>query len=262
MLRDALAVVCGSAVGLVLGLIGGGGSILAVPLLVYVVGVPSPHVGIGTSAIAVAASAFASLLPHARIGNVKWRSAAIFSVGGMAGAALGSTLGKQFDGQRLLTLFGVLMIVVAATMLLTPKPVATATEPYSDRLTRPQAIRLAGYGALVGLASGFFGIGGGFLIVPGLVAATGMPLILAIGSSLVSVTAFGLTTALNYATSGWVDWRLALMFIAGGAIGSLFGARIATRLATRKQALSRTFAGIVASAGVYMVVRGLMALAH
>ena len=99
LLQAALALVCGSLVGFSLGLVGGGGSILAVPLLVYVVGVPDPHVAIGTSAVAVAANAAANLFGHHRVGNVDWRCALIFAGAGIAGALVGSTLGKMVDGQ-------------------------------------------------------------------------------------------------------------------------------------------------------------------
>src|SRR6188474_3504594 len=103
--QTALAIVSGTVVGFSLGLVGGGGSILAVPLLVYVVGLDNPHVAIGTSAIAVAVNAAANLAMHARAGHVKWHCAAVFSTAGVAGAFLGSTLGKMMDGQRLLALF-------------------------------------------------------------------------------------------------------------------------------------------------------------
>jgi uncharacterized protein len=116
-LQDALAVLSGGAVGFSLGLIGGGGSILAVPLLLYVVGIGDAHVAIGTSALAVAANAFANLLSHWRAGNVKWSCAATFAVAGVLGAAIGSTLGKLVDGQQLLFLFALAMIAVGAAML-------------------------------------------------------------------------------------------------------------------------------------------------
>jgi len=256
-IADLLAVFAGSLVGLSLGMIGGGGSILAVPLLVYLVGVPSPHVAIGTSAIAVALSAFANLVDHARRGNVCWTVAIPFALFGMVGAALGSTLGKHTDGQKLLILFGLLMIVVAVSMGVRREGGRAA----AVRLDRRNAPWIAGIGLVVGTVSGFFGIGGGFLVVPGLVAATAMPLITAVGSSLVSVTAFGLTTAANYALSDLVDWRLVALFVGGGIFGGLAGARTAGVLAERKQALSITYAVIVAAVGVYVVVRGAMALA-
>lgn len=258
MAQDFLSLISGSLVGTVLGLIGGGGSILAVPLLVYVVGVPSPHVAIGTSAVAVALSALASLLGHARLGNVRWPCALTFTIAGVAGATLGSTLGKAFDGQRLLLFFGVLMIVVAAMMLRRRQSAASDFVPLTRASAGTLAPRLAGFGIATGTLAGFFGIGGGFLVVPGLIAATEMPLIAAIGSSLVSVTAFGITTAANYAASDLVDWRLVTLFVAGGIAGSVVGGRLAQRLSTHKTALTKVFAVIVATTGIYVVWRGVV----
>ncbi len=252
-----LAIASGSVVGFTLGLVGGGGSIMAVPLLVYVVGVRSPHVAIGTSAIAVAASAAANLAGHARAKTVKWSCALVFAASGIVGAAGGAQLGKMVDGTRLLTLFGVLMVVVGLLML---RPRKSGSNP-DVKLTRESMPKLLplliGTGFLVGALSGFFGIGGGFLIVPGLIGATAMPLINAIGSSLVSITAFGSTTALSYAWSGLVDWPLAFLFIIGGAFGGLFGIRLARHLSGHKHALSLTFSGIVIAVGIYVIIRSL-----
>ncbi len=257
MMQDALAIASGSMVGFVLGLIGGGGSILAVPLLVYVVGVKSPHVAIGTGAVAVGLSALFSLIGHVRLGNVRWPCALLYATTGIGGAAIGATLGKQFDGRRLLFLFGGLMIIVAASMIRNRAQSGPRYVPLSTSTAAVLAPRLAGYGFATGLLSGFFGIGGGFLVVPGLIAAADLPMLAAIGSSLVSVTAFGLTTAATYAASGLVDWWLVLMFVTGGLAGSLFGGQVSTRLAPQKQLLSQIFAGIVAVVGVYVIARGL-----
>jgi uncharacterized protein len=128
------------------------------------------------------------------------------------------------------------------------------------RLERANAPPIVGIGLAVGALAGFFGIGGGFLVVPGLVAATSMALIDAIGSSLVSVTAFGLTTAANYALSDLIDWRLVLLFVGGGVVGGLLGGQLATTLAKRKQALSLLFAVVIAGVGIYVVVRGIINL--
>jgi uncharacterized membrane protein YfcA len=238
----------GVLVGFVLALIGGGGSILAVPLMVYLVGVPSPHVAIGTSALAVAANALTGLLNHLRQGNVKWRCALVYAAAGIAGAFAGSTAGKAFDGQKLLFLFAIVMVAVGALMLRQRRREGNP----SVVLGRENAPRLVGYGAGTGLFSGFFGIGGGFLIVPGLVAATGMPMINAIGSSLVAVSAFGLTTAANYAYSGLVDWTLAAVFIAGGMAGSFLGARLARRLSGTQGRLTTLFAILIFVVAAYM----------
>jgi uncharacterized membrane protein YfcA len=246
----------GALVGFVLGLVGGGGSILAVPLLVYVVGVPSPHMAIGTSALAVAANAAAGLWNHARRGNVKWRCASLYAAAGVCGALAGSTLGKAVDGQRLLALFAVLMLVVAALMFRRRGAEGDA----SVRLDRENGPKLAGYGLATGVLSGFFGIGGGFLVVPGLMAATAMPILNAVGSSLVAVTAFGLTTAANYAFSGYVDLALAAAFVSGGMLGSQAGTRAATDLAARKGALNVLFGAVIALVAVYVLWRSGAAL--
>lgn len=251
--QGALGLVSGSLVGFSLGLVGGGGSILAVPLLIYLVGVSDPHVAIGTSAIAVAANAAANLVNHARAGNVKWRCAFVFSLAGVAGAFLGSTLGKIVEGQKLLALFAVVMMIVGALML---KGRSGVGEP-SVRLNRENLPKLLASGLITGALSGFFGIGGGFLIVPALIVATGMPILYAVGSSLVAVTAFGLTTAANYALSGFVDWSLAALFIAGGVLGGLLGARSAHSLAGRKGALNTVFAALIFAVAIYMLVRSL-----
>lgn len=239
----------GVLVGFVLGLVGGGGSILAVPLLAYVVGVPSPHVAIGTSAFAVAVNAASGLVNHARAGTVKWRCALLYAGAGIAGAFAGSTLGKMFDGEKLLFLFAIVMLLVGVLML---RGRGMSGNP-DVRLNREIAPKIVGYGVGTGLFSGFFGIGGGFLIVPGLVASAGMPMINAIGSSLVAVTAFGLTTAFNYALSGLVDWLLALTFIAGGVVGGYAGARAAKRLSASRGRLSTIFAGLIFVVAAYML---------
>jgi uncharacterized protein len=255
---DLLAVLSGMLVGFTLGLVGGGGSILALPLLVYVVGVPSPHVAIGTSAVAVAASAAANLVGHARAGNVKWSCAIVFAAFGAMGAAGGAALGKMVDGGRLLGMFGLLMVIVGLLML---RPRQSAGDA-GVRLTFASAPRLLpmliGLGLTVGLLSGFFGIGGGFLIVPGLMGATAMPLVNAIGSSLVAVTAFGMTTAVSYAVSGLVDWRLAVLFVIGGAAGGACGLWLGVRLAAGKRGLSLVFSAIVIAVGVYVVSAAIL----
>lgn len=245
-----LAIGSGSLVGFTLGLIGGGGSILATPLLLYLVGLP-PHAAVGTGALAVSASAFANAAGHARAGNVRWPTAAVFAGTGVAGALIGSTIGKAFDGQRLILLFALLMIVVGALMLRPRKGGGAAAMPLTPRI----AARVGGIGFCVGLLSGFFGIGGGFLIVPGLVLATGMPMINAVGTSLLAVGAFGLATALNYAASGLVHWTIAAEFIGGGFAGGWIGMMAACHLAARRNTLNRVFAGLIFAVAAYILWR-------
>jgi uncharacterized membrane protein YfcA len=246
----------GSLVGFTLGLVGGGGSILAVPLMVYLVGVTSPHVAIGTSALAVAANAGTNLIPHARQGTIKWRCAGMYALAGVIGAYAGSTLGKAIDGQRLLFLFALLMLVVGTLML---RSRGNPGNP-DVQCRRENAPKVIAYGSATGLFSGFFGIGGGFLIVPGLMASTGMPMINAVGSSLVAVAAFGLTTAFNYALSGLVDWGLAGVFIGGGILGGIVGAGISKRLSARKGLLNSVFALLIFLVALYMLWKSWLAM--
>jgi uncharacterized protein len=256
LMKLAYGTLSGALVGFSLGLVGGGGSVLAVPLLVYFVGVAEPHVAIGTSAVAVAANALLNLANHARSGTIKWRCASVFALFGVAGAYGGSTLGKLINGEKLLALFGFLMIAIGALMFRN-----RGGEGYPQvRLNRENFARLAVTGAATGALSGFFGIGGGFLIVPGLMLAANLPIINAIGSSLVSVTAFGVTTAANYAISGLVDWTLAGTILGGGVIGGMIGAATARRLSARRGTLAVAFAGIVVAVGLYVIWRAIGAL--
>jgi len=248
ILTLVLAVLSGGLVGFSLGLIGGGGSILATPLLLYIVGIKDPHLAIGTSALVVSASAAGNLIGHTRHGHIRWKPAVAFALVGVVGTFFGSTTGKNFPGDHLLFLFALLMMVIALRMIHT----SGRPDPVEKSVQYPVLAAIAfGVGAL----SGFFGIGGGFLIVPGLILATGMPIISAVGSSLVSVTVFGLTTALNYAWSGLVAWDIAMVFIAGGLAGGYFGRKSARHLSLTRGALHRIFAAIVLFVAVYMLFR-------
>ncbi len=252
-LQLVVAALGGALVGFSLALVGGGGSILAVPILVYAVGIRDPHLAIGTSAVGVAANALIGLIGKARAGAVKWKCGLTFAAAGVLGAALGSIAGKAFDGQALLSLFALLMIVVGILML-------RRGEHHGDphvTLGRHNFAELVGFGFGTGILSGFFGIGGGFLIVPGLIAATGMPIFNSMATSLLAVTSFGITTAGSYALSGLVDWPIAATFVGGGIIGATAGGRLASHLSTRRGALTRVFAALIFAVAAYMLWRSL-----
>jgi uncharacterized protein len=253
VMQGVLGLASGALVGFSLGLVGGGGSILAVPLMVYVVGVPEAHVAIGTSAIAVAANAAVNLSNHARGGTVVWSCALPFAAAGIVGAFAGSILGKMMDGQKLLALFALLMLVIAVLMLKTRSRIGLP----DVQMTLANTPAILGLGLATGTLSGFFGIGGGFLIVPALMLATGMPIMNAVSSSLVAVTAFGLTTAASYAWSGLISWGLAGLFIAGGLAGGLIGTRSARLLSERRGALNIVFAAVIIAVALYMLARNL-----
>jgi uncharacterized membrane protein YfcA len=252
-IQSVLGLASGMLVGFSLGLVGGGGSILAVPLMIYVVGVPDPHVAIGTSAAAVAANAAMNLSNHARGGTVRWSCALVFAAAGIAGAFAGSVAGKMLDGQKLLALFALLMLVIAVLMLKT----RSRTGLPDARMSWTNTPAVVALGLWTGTLAGFFGIGGGFLIVPALMLATGMSIMNAISSSLVAVTAFGLTTAASYAYSGLISWKLAGLFIAGGLAGGLIGTRSAQLLADRRGALNIVFAVVIIAVALYMLARNL-----
>jgi uncharacterized membrane protein YfcA len=223
--------------------------------MVYLVGVRNPHIAIGTSALAVAANALTGLISHARAGNVKWRCGAMYAGAGILGAFAGSTAGKAFDGQKLLFLFALVMIVVGIVMLRGRKAVGIE----GAQCNRENAPKVLGYGLATGIFSGFFGIGGGFLIVPGLVASTCMPMIYAVGTSLIAVAAFGVTTAGNYAFSGLIDWPLAAAFIGGGIVGGFGGMLLARRL-SGTGALTSVFACLIFVVATYMLWKSTTAL--
>ena len=246
-----LAALGGALIGLLLTLFGGGGSVLATPWLVYVVGVVDAHAAIGTSAAAVAVNAMTGLAAQAKAGRVKWPCASVFAAAGLMGALLGAHLAQQVSGAALLKWFAVAMIVIAASMLV---PRKGEGDP-GVRITWPIVLRLAPLGLAAGLAAGFFGIGGGFLIAPGLMAASGMTLAHAGASSLVSVALFGSATSISYAAAGKVIWPLFGALIAGGAIGTIIALPLVRRLEGRAVLARRLFAALVVAVALYILLR-------
>ncbi len=254
---DLLSISSGVLIGLIMGLVGGGGSIIAVPLLLYVVGVPSVHVAIGTSAVAVSLNALANLILTAKRGLVKWPCAIVFSAAGMAGAYLGSYLALQIPGAKMLALFGGLMLVIGTIMLLRKDAEGDADVRLNLSTARNMLPWLLTIALGVGGLAGFFGIGGGFLIVPGLMLATGMPITYAIATSLVAITVFGAITASNYALAGEVLWQTVGLFLCGGIAGSLLGQWIGNKLTKHKTTLQSIFAALVIAVGVFTIYKGL-----
>lgn len=246
-----LAGLGGALIGLLLTLFGGGGSVLATPWLIYVVGLADVHAAIGTSAAAVAVNAATGLAAQARAGRVKWPCASVFALSGLAGALGGAQLAKQVDGQALLFWFALAMIAIALSMLL---PKKGEGDP-AVHLTPPMVFKLAPVGLLTGLAAGFFGIGGGFLIAPGLMASTGMTLANAGASSLVSVTLFGTATSASYAASGQIAWPVFGALVAGGAVGTLAALPLAKRLESRVKLARTVFAVMVIAVAVFILLK-------
>ncbi|MGS0646450.1 sulfite exporter TauE/SafE family protein [Komagataeibacter melomenusus] len=252
----ALGLGSGGIIGFTLGLVGGGGSILAVPLLLYVVGMTDPHRAIGTSAVAVTVNALFNLASHARAGNVRWACASVFAGAGVGGALVGAACGKIINGQHLLFLFALVMLGVGGLMA---RGCGTDAQPPAPA-ERTTMMPVLLYGVATGFCSGFFGIGGGFLIVPALLAATGMPMLNAIATSLVAVCAFGLTTSVSYGAAGMVDLPMAAILVAGGTVGGLGGTLAARRLGRTPQRLRLIFACLIFIVALYVMWRSARAM--
>ena len=248
-----LAALSGGIVAMLLTVFGGGGSVLAVPLLLYVVGVRDPHMAIGASAAGVSLNALTALAGQARAGRVRWPCAVLFAVIGSAAAWLGSSAAKAIDGHQLLLAFAVAMAAVGLAML---RPKKNDGDP-GVRLNRGMTPRIVASGAGVGVAAGFFGIGGGFLIVPGLMWATGMTLAAAQATSLLSVAAFGASTAVNYSLSGLVDWGVVAAMGVGGAAGTMAGLPLSKRLGDNAALGRRLFAGLILIVAVYVAYKAI-----
>lgn len=257
MIADpSLAVIAGGAVvGFLLAVFGGGGSVLAAPVLLYLGGVRDAHVAVGTASAAVAANAAFNLAGHWRGGRIKWPCATVFAIAGLAGSFAGSSLAKLISGPQLLLAFSIAMAAIGLSMFRKPESEGDPDVHINLRLI----LRLAPLGLLTGFAAGFFGIGGGFLIVPGLMLATGMTMANATASSLLSVTLFGAATSANYALSGLVDWRLAGLLLAGGAVGGIAGLFVARRLESRARLARGLFAGLILVVAAYVAWRALAA---
>jgi uncharacterized protein len=240
----ALGIVFAALIGVSLGIVGGGGSVVTVPLLVHVVGL-DPHAAVGTSLAVVGATSFAGAAIHRRSGNVDLRASLLFAAGGSVAAFGGSRLTPLFSGPALMLTFGVLMIVVGLVMLR-----GSGGDSVEPRTAAPGRLLLAG--GAVGLLTGVLGVGGGFLVVPALIWFGGLEMKRAIGSSLLVI---GLNSAAglagHYATSR-VDLAVALL-LAVPAIGGTFGgAGLAGRFSNR--ALRRGFAVFVIAVGVAVAV--------
>jgi len=253
-LQLVLAAFSGGIVALLLTVFGGGGSVLAVPLLLYVVGVRDPHMAIGASAAGVSLNALTALGGQARAGRVRWPCAILFAVVGSAAAWIGSSMAKAIDGHQLLLAFAVAMAAVGLAMM---RPKKNEGDP-GVRLNRGMTPRIVASSAGVGVAAGFFGIGGGFLIVPGLMWATGMTLAAAQATSLLSVAAFGASTAVNYSLSGLVDWGVVAAMAVGGAAGTMAGLPLSKRLGDNAALGRRLFAGLILIVAAYVAYKAII----
>ena len=214
-------------IGLVLGLLGGGGSILTVPVLVYLLDVP-PKEAIATSLVVVGGTAAVASVQHALGGRVQWRTGLLFSLAGMAGAYLGGFAADWFSGTTLLVLFAAMMLATGVAMLVGRKePTASAT-----RREQPGWLIVV-EGLVVGAFTGLVGAGGGFLVVPALVLMGGLTMQQAVGTSLMVIALKSGAGFLGHAAHVEIDWALAGSFTAATILGSLVGTSLSARVSGR-----------------------------
>jgi uncharacterized protein len=242
-----LAAALSLGVGVVLGMLGGGGAILTLPMLVYVLGV-APKTAIAMSLFVVGATSVVGTAVHARAGNVQWKIGGIFGAAAMAGAFGGALLAQLVPASALLVLFGVVM-VVTATMLLARR---SAPEEGASSLRLGRAL---GLGAGVGLLSGLVGAGGGFLIVPALTVFGGIAMRQAIGTSLFVIALQAAAGFAGHVSSAELDWPLVLAVTTAAVAGGFGGARLAAKVSSA--ALRRAFAWLVIVMGLFMFAKEL-----
>lgn len=247
-----LSILSGIVVGLSLGLFGGGGSVLAVPLLLYGVGVKDVHVAIGTSAFAVGIIAFVNLFYHKRNGNVKFKKGILFALPGIGGTVIGAQLGLWTSSENLLMFFALFMVLVAVLML-KKKSYKTIqnNSMTSSILILKNNIPVSGLA--VGVLAGYFGIGGGFLIVPALMYSGALSITQAIGTSLISVSSFGLMTAGSYIVAEQIDFVISFLFVGGGVIGGIIGTKMSQRISNIKMA--KGFAVMLIGISAYILLK-------
>jgi uncharacterized protein len=211
-------------IGVSLGLLGGGGSILTVPILVYVAG-QDAKTAIATSLLVVGVTSAAGVIAHARAGRVRWRTGLIFGAAGMVGAYGGGRVAEFIPGTALLVAFGVMMIVTSVAMLRGRRNVTPERPP-----TDLPVVRILAEGAVVGAVTGLVGAGGGFLVVPALVLLGGLPMATAVGTSLLVIAMKSGAGLLGYLASTPIDWQLAGFVTAAAIVGSVAGGRLAGRI--------------------------------
>ncbi|WP_067853670.1 sulfite exporter TauE/SafE family protein [Nocardia shimofusensis] len=217
----ALTVALAVLVGITLGLLGGGGSILTVPLLAYVAGMDAKE-AIATSLLVVGVTSAVGAISHARAGRVQWRTGILFGFAGMAGAYAGGLLSRFIPGSILLLAFAAMMIATAIAMLRGRKNTTGSAEA-------PHAMpvgKIVLDGAVVGLVTGLVGAGGGFLVVPALALLGGLPMPVAVGTSLIVIAMKSIAGLGGYLSAVQIDWRLAAMVTGAAVVGSLIGGRL------------------------------------
>lgn len=267
-MRSLLASPLGFLIGLSLGTLGGGGSILAVPALVYAAG-QTPKEATTTSLVLVAMSALVGIVPHWRAGRVRFAPGIVFGLAGVGGSLLGSHWNRSVDQDVLLLAFSGLMLVAARAMWRRNRPVAATNAPRSVgaaaitvthvQLDPATIVKVLLAGSAVGLLTGFFGVGGGFVIVPALVLALRFSMPEAVGTSLLVITINAVIALSSRLDAGAIDWGTVIPFTIASLGGVLAGGRLAGKVDS--SVLQRWFVWLLVAVAIYTATRSVLALA-
>lgn len=248
----AIGLGLGALIGVLLGLLGGGGSILAVPALVYGMGLGIEQ-AIPISLIVVATASAVGVLPKIRAGHVQWRLAGIFAAAGIPATVAGSAISRHLPQPALMIGFAAVMVFAGIRMLTDQENTGTACEVEAGRVNwRRCAPRSIGAGLLVGLLTGVFGVGGGFLIIPALVVVLGVEMSVAVGTSLLIITANSVAGIFSHLGAITVDWTVTAVFVAAAMAASLVAGHLGTKVDTTR--LQRWFAYLVFAVAAYVLV--------
>ncbi len=257
-----LAIPLGLLVGVTLGTLGGGGSILTVPALVYAIG-ESPQRATTASLVIVGVTALTGAAGHARAGRVRWGSGLAFGVIGVGGSVLGSALNNLVNPNVLLLAFAGLVLLTAAVMMQrsarrrsTPR---SASRAAGGGPTVKRMLEVVVVGSMVGFMTGFFGVGGGFVVVPGLVLALGFSMPEAVGTGLLVIAINSVIALAARGGVGSLDWAIVAPFAVAAMAGSLVGYRVAGRVPAAQ--LERIFAVLLVVLAIYMASRSIVGLA-
>jgi uncharacterized membrane protein YfcA len=251
-MASALSLGLGALIGVLLGLLGGGGSILAVPALVYGMGLGIDE-AIPISLIVVAAGAAVGVLPKIRAGQVRWRMAGIFAVAGIPATVLGSAISRHLPESALLIGFAIVMVVAGTRMLADQDNAGTACEVRAGQVNWRRCLpRSMGAGLVVGLLTGLFGVGGGFLIIPTLVVVLGVEMSTAVGTSLLIIIANSAAGIFSHLHDVGADWSLTAAFVGAAVVASLVAGYFGTKADTVR--LQRWFAYLVFVVAAYVLV--------
>ncbi|MCX2715719.1 sulfite exporter TauE/SafE family protein [Mycolicibacterium sp. J2] len=246
-----LALLFGALIGVLLGLLGGGGSILAVPVLVYAVGLDMEQ-AIPVSLIVIGVASAVGALPKIRVGHVQWRLAAVFSAAGIPATFAGAAIGSHLPQSALLLGFAAVMVLAGVRMLRDDGPTGTACDTDDGIDWRRCAPRSIPAGLAVGLLTGLFGVGGGFLIIPALVLVLGVDMPIAVGTSLLIITANSAAGVVSHLHGLHINWAIAAAFAGTATVASLIAGHLGTRLNTDR--LQRWFALLVFAVAAFVVV--------